>query len=129
VEIAPDARGGRRGEDVVRADAVETVEGDAAALVLANDADQVDHRVAAGHPRFEAAGRAEDVALDALDGLEPVEIRFRPPAHEASHDVALGPKGLDHGPPHEPRGARDVDPVHRSGIVSSPPRVDAKIAE
>src|SRR5204863_2880681 len=129
VQVASDPGVPRRPEHVLGPVMVDPLEGDTSVRELSDDADEMDHGVAAGHPGLEGGGRRQNVAFDALDRLEAVQIGFRAASDEASHHVTFRPYGLDHGPPDEAGGARDEYPVHRSRIVSSPPRPDAKIAE
>ncbi len=73
--------------------------------MLADDADQVNDGVTAGHALLEPL-EAEDVALDARDGPLPAQRPFRAPPHEAADDVAGRAEPLEQGMPHEPRRAR-----------------------
>ena len=98
----------------------------AARRVLADDADQVDHGIAAGHALVQRLPR-HHVALDALDGAQAAQVALRAAADQAAHRTALGPQRLDDRPTHEPRAARDEHPSHRRRLhglrisICSPP--------
>src|SRR5262245_29111364 len=99
--------------------------------LLADDAHEVDDRVAPLHVTLERGG-GERVALDALDRLQPAEVQFRATANEAAHRIAMGAQGQDHGVPHETGGAGEKDPTRRRhdpriSIFIAPPRPPAKI--
>src|SRR5207249_1915881 len=65
MDVAADADGRRRGDHVARTLHVHAIERRVRRDVLADDADEVDHRVAAGHALLERL-RRQHVSLDAL---------------------------------------------------------------
>jgi hypothetical protein len=103
----------RHRQHVLGRAAVEGLEGDAAAPVLADDAHQVHHGRAALHGGGEGVG-LQHVAGDALDGLEAPEIALRAVANEGADQKALAEKGPHDVLPDEARPARDEDALHRS---------------
>jgi len=112
VHIAARAHRGGRLEDVDRALRVDALEGGADRRVLADDADQVDHGVAAGHPLGQRLP-CHHVALDALDRPQAVQLALRAPADQAADRASSRPQGLDDRPAHEAGAARDEHPSHR----------------
>ena len=115
MDVAADADGRRRGDHVARTLHVHAIERRVRRDVLADDADEVDHRVAAGHALLERLPR-QHVSLDALDRLDAPEIGLRAPTHQAPHDVALRAQRLDDRAADEPGRAGDEHPMQRTHL-------------
>src|SRR5215510_7834671 len=102
VDEAPHTGLDRRVQDVDRALDVDALERGVLSGMLANDPDEMDDGVAAGDVGVEAPPH-QDVALDALDSAESLEVALRATTDETAYDVAFGAEGLDHCPTYEPR--------------------------
>src|SRR3989441_6327550 len=104
-----------RAQHVYRALDVDSLERRVEGGLLTDDPDEVHDRVAAADVGIEATAH-QHVALDALDGAEPLEIPLGAAADEAAHDVAFGAEGLDHCPTYETGPSGDKHPSHDAPI-------------
>src|SRR5262249_46272091 len=67
-----------------------------------------------------------DVAFDALDRPQTMQVALRTPAHETAHAASLRAQRLDDRSAHESRAARDEDPSHRRRLHG--PRITIRSA-
>ena len=112
---------------------MQTLEGDAAPALLADDADQMHERAAALHARGEPIG-LQHVAGHAVDGFEALEVRLGARPDEAADEKTLrkkcaddrladeaGPAGHEHALRHGRIVARAGAPrFSRGGVYASP---------
>src|SRR5215813_2976452 len=115
VDEAPHTGLDRRVQDVDRALDVDALERGVLSGMLANDPDEMDDGVAAGDVGIEAPPH-QNVALDALDSAESLEVALRATTDEAAHGMTFGAEGLDHCPTHKARPSGDEHPSHDGPI-------------
>jgi hypothetical protein len=111
VEIAADAGLARDAKRVLGGLPVKAVERDAARAMLPDDADEVYQRGRALGGLHEAFG-LQDVAGNAIDGLEAAQGGLGAGANQAPHEKATADQGPNHRTTDEPGAPGDEDPLH-----------------